>query len=68
MEGTIYPLLDRLLDGQLADLLRSWRTDERLSYEAIARRFLIDHDVSVSTDTVRRWLDELGIRKGEKAA
>ena len=67
MEGTIYPLLDRVLDGKLADLLREWRSGERMSYAAISRRLLLEHEVTVSTDTVRRWLDELGIKKDQAA-
>lgn len=67
MEGTIYPLLDRLLDGNLAEQLRVWRTDERLSYDAICKRLLVQHDVDVSTDTVRRWLTDLNIQKGSAA-
>ena len=67
MEGTIYPLLDRLFEGRLEEQLRAWRGAQGLSYDAISKRLLIDHDVNVSTDTVRRWLDDLGIKKGEAA-
>lgn len=52
--GTTYPLVDRLLDGQLAEILSAWR-DEGLSYETMARRLQSDHDVEVSTATVHRW-------------
>ena len=68
MEGTIYPLLDRLLDGTLADRLTEWRSVQGLSYDGISKRLLVDHDVDVSTDTVRRWLDDLGIKKAGTAA
>lgn len=64
MGETIYSMLDRLLGGTLEDRLRRW-SDDGLSLAAITKRLLVEHDIDVSTDTVRRWLDELGIEKAK---
>lgn len=56
----LLPLIDRLLDGKLADYL-SDRRAEGLSFDAIGRRLANEHDVSVTGETVRRWCVELGI-------
>ena len=58
MGETIYSLLDRLLEGTLDDRLREWRS-EGLSLNGITKRLHREHDIDVSTDTVRRWLMEI---------
>lgn len=62
---TIYPLIDRALDGTLADRLRRWR-DEGMSYASIATRLHVEHGVDVSHETVRQWV--LDLDDGEPAA
>jgi len=57
-----YPLIDRLLDGQLEDALRQRRTDGQ-SFADIARWLLTEHQLTLSTDTVRRWCIDLAIEK-----
>lgn len=49
-----YPLVDRILDGHLADRLRSWR-HEGWSFQRIADELRDEHDVRVSDETIRRW-------------
>jgi intein-encoded DNA endonuclease-like protein len=53
-----FPIYDRVLGGRLEALLRRWRA-EGLSYEAIAHRLADDHGVTVTGQTVRRWLVDL---------
>ena len=53
-----YPLVDRILGGQLAELLSGWR-NEGLSYGAIALRLHDDYQVDVTAETVRRWILDL---------
>ena len=50
-----YHLVDRILDGDLTRKLDAWRA-EGLSYEAIAFRLRSEHDITVSTATVCRWV------------
>lgn len=50
-----YPLVDRLIPGGLPSWLIAAR-DEGDSFEAIARRLATDHDITVSTETVRKWV------------
>lgn len=65
--GTTFPLVDRLLDGRLAEILTSWRA-EGLSYETMARRLEADHDVTVSIATVYRWCDAIADDQPKGAA
>lgn len=61
-----YPLIDRLLGGTLEARLRE-RREGGQSFAEIARWLLVDHDLTVSIDTVRRWCADLGIEKPEAA-
>lgn len=54
MSTPIYPLVDRLLDGKLADELAARRTSGD-SYDTIARWLHSDHDITVTAETVRKW-------------
>ena len=65
MEGRIYPLVDRILDGGLAEQLSQWHAVEGLSIQRICHRLLTEHAVEVSTDTVHRWIKSLGIEKAK---
>jgi len=66
-----YTLIDRLLDGQLADKLRAWRNeDPRPSYDQISDRLKAE-GFDVSRETVGRWcrdLDLPGTREPADAA
>lgn len=62
-----FPLIDRLLGGTLEAHLREQREGGE-SFATIARGLLLNHDLVVSTDTVRRWCMELGIEKPEAAS
>lgn len=53
----LYPLVDRVLEGRLAELLGQWKR-ANLSTFQIALKLRDDHDISVSPDTVSRWLKE----------
>lgn len=56
----LFPLYDRILDGKLAALLTGWRA-EGLSHEEITGRLRSDHEIVVTSETVRRWCRDLGI-------
>lgn len=58
----ILPLVDRLLDGKLAELLSAMRADDQ-SYDSIARRLHVDHDIDVTGETVRRWCIDLEVEE-----
>lgn len=58
MAADTYPLYDRLLDGKLGDVLLGWR-DEGIKNPEIAYRLRSEHEIVVSTETVRRWLHKL---------
>lgn len=51
-----YPLVDRLLDGKLGEILLAWER-EGDKPESIAYRLRSEHDVVISSSTARRWLD-----------
>lgn len=51
-----YELYDRILGGQLSDLIAGWR-GEGLSLEDIAYQ-LRDRDIHTSANTVGRWIKE----------
>lgn len=53
----MYPLVDRILDGRLDDILRAWAADD-LSPTEMAFRLRLEHDIKVSPSTVTRWLAE----------
>lgn len=56
--SSTHPLVNRILDGQLDDLLTAWRA-EGLSLLEITFRLRQDHDVRVSVATVQRWVNDL---------
>lgn len=56
-----FPLVDRLVPGGLTDYLRAARTPaDKRSHEDIAVELLTEHDIKVSTETVRRWCQRVG--------
>lgn len=67
MRNPVFPLLDRILDGQLEDMLRSWRSEGE-TYAEIAFLLRTEHDVKVSTSMVLRWCNDLGIEAKAEAA
>lgn len=50
----LYPLVDRILDGHLADQLAEWRANG-WSFQQIADELRDVHQVRVSDETVRGW-------------
>lgn len=64
----MFPLIDRALGGDLESRLREWRsTTPPTSFERIAHE-LRSEDVAVSSETVRRWCNDLGIERDGHAA
>lgn len=61
------PLVDRILDGRLAELLTRWR-GEGLSYEAISRRMAVEHDLEIGADTIRAWARQLNVEPASEQA
>lgn len=57
---TSLPFVERLLDGTLETELRRRRAIPE-SFENIARWLANDHDIDVSSATVRRWCIDYGI-------
>lgn len=57
------PLIDRLLNGKLEEELRRRRTAPAESFETIARWLANEHNITVSSATVRRWCIEYGIEE-----
>ena len=54
VSGTIYPLVDRILDGKLAEELKR-RRERGDSLLTIVRWLDSEHGVSVSVEIVRTW-------------
>lgn len=52
-----FPLVDRLLEGTLADTLIAW-DDEDVKPEEMAFRLRSEHGVRLSSSTVRRWVEK----------
>ena len=52
-----FPLVDRLIGGDLAARLEGWRKDD-LSFESIADLIRDEAEVTVSASTVRRWCED----------
>lgn len=67
MATPIFPLVDRILKGRLLEFLRAQR-QAGLSYQQIATLLHVDHDVSVTTETVRKWCLSNGITESEQPA
>lgn len=53
-----FALVDRLLEGTLADTLTDMR-NRGMSYDGIARALDKQFDIELSGATVRRWLNRL---------
>ena len=51
-----FPLVDRLITGDLAKRLADWRADGQ-SFESIADLIRDEAQVTVSASTVRRWCE-----------
>ena len=54
--SSTFPLVDRILEGRLPDLLTTWRK-EGATFQDIAYRLRAEHDIKVSIATVQRWVD-----------
>lgn len=55
----IFPLADRLVPGGLAEYLTAARAEGQ-SHENITFRLRDEHDIKVSTETVRKWCRRTG--------
>lgn len=51
---SLYPLVDRLLDGGLAEFIATRRAEGQ-SFETIARDLQAEHDVVITGQTVSDW-------------
>lgn len=61
--SSTYPLVDRILDGRLAEILTAWN-DEDLSLLEMTFRLRTEHDIRVSVATVQRWVADLKLKDG----
>lgn len=55
-----FQMADRVLDGQLREVLARLYVDTR-SWEEVSRRLYAEHGVRVTGQTLRRWNGELQI-------
>lgn len=62
-----FPLIDRLVPGGLKEFLSTAR-GEGESCESIAYTLRHDHDIVVSTETVRKWCHRVGAERTEASA
>jgi len=53
-----FPLVDRLFDGQLAERIRTWRDEEKRSFEDIAYLIREETGVQRSAKTIERWYQD----------
>lgn len=53
-------LAERLIPGGVADYLQALR-DQGLAWDAVARRLENEHDITVTSETVRTWARQLDI-------
>lgn len=60
-------MVDRILEGRLDETLRSY-ADQGLSPGRMALRLAADHQVEVSGQTIRKWVDALPRRTPGRAA
>lgn len=63
--GRQYPLIDRILDGQLEQRLREARRDGK-SFFSISNELARD-GITVTPQTVKNWCDALGIKPEDAA-
>lgn len=61
MSTPLRPLVERILNGRLTDVLIERRAEE-LSYEQIARYLATVHQIEVSGEQVRKWCHESGVQ------
>lgn len=60
-------MADRLADGKLAEVLAD-KHDELRSWEAVSRHLHTAFGIEVTSETLRRWGIELGIKRPEAEA
>lgn len=58
---TVKDLADRLIEGGLEAWLRDHKVNRRDSLVGIARRLDRDHQIVVTSETVRQWCLDYGI-------
>lgn len=57
MGQPIRPLIERILDGQLTDVLVDCRR-QKMSHERIARHLGTEYEIEVTGEQVRKWCIE----------
>lgn len=57
MSRSQFPLVDRLVGGDLKERIAAWRA-EGLSFNDIAIRLREEHGIAVTDETVRRWASQ----------
>ena len=55
-------MADRLAGGRLADVLATQKAELR-SWEAVSRHLHAEFGIEVTSETLRRWGIELGIKR-----
>lgn len=60
MSTPIRPLVERILNGRLTDVLVQCRRDG-MSFERIARHLGAEHGIEVTGEQVRKWSHESGV-------
>lgn len=64
---TVHDLANRLMDGSLDQKIHAWRA-QGLSLNLIARRLDAEHNIRVTSETVRRWLNRAAPLTTKKAS
>lgn len=63
----LHQMVDRILDGRLDETLSSY-ADQGLSPGRMALRLAADHQVEVSGQTIRKWVDAIPRRASVRGA
>lgn len=66
-QNQLFRLVDRALDGRLAEILRGYQA-EGLAPGRMALRLAAEHQVEVSGPTLKKWLSALPPREAVCAA
>jgi hypothetical protein len=60
MSRSQFPLVDRLVGGDLEQRITAWRA-EGVSFSEIAFRLREQHEINVTAETVRRWVSQFAV-------
>ncbi len=61
-----FRLVDQLLGGHLEEILRTQRDQGKTVREI--ESYLREKDIEISRETIRRWVNTLGIEKGARTS